>query len=100
MIRFKDFVPRMTEAPGLLKLAEYESFEKAVEAANEWIRENRVYVLQLETVVLPNIWSPFEEGTTDPSLGTRGGAPSHWHQFLRVWYDAEPSADGRGPFLE
>ena len=76
----------MVTAPGLLKLAEYEPFEAAVAAANEWLAENHVRVINLETVVLPNIWSPFEDGTTDSSLGTRGGAPSHWHQFLRPDY--------------
>ncbi|MDP6443220.1 MAG: hypothetical protein QGG36_28535 [Pirellulaceae bacterium] len=86
---FRDFVPQMTQDPGILRMAEYEDFEEAVVEANQWVRQNRIHVLQIETVVLPNIWSPYEEGTTDSSLGTRGGAPSHWHQFVRVWFETD-----------
>ncbi len=86
MISFKDFVPRMTDTPGLLKPAEFESFELAVEAANLWIKETGVELVQLETVVLPNIWSHYEEGSADSSLGIPLGSPSHWNQFLRCWY--------------
>jgi hypothetical protein len=44
-------------------------------------------VLNVETVVLPNIWSRFEEGSRDPALGISGDSPSHWHQFIRVWFE-------------
>ena len=44
-------------------------------------------VLNVETVVLPNIWSPYEEGSADVALGTSGEMPSHWHQFIRCWYE-------------
>lgn len=86
MIQFKDFIPQIVSDPGLFKLAEYETFETAVEAANHWLESHPVKLVQLETVVLPNIWSKFEEGTIDGSLGTTNSGPSHWHQFLRVWY--------------
>jgi hypothetical protein len=86
MIQFRDFVPKMTAPPGFFKLAEYESFEAAVAAANQWIRESRIDLVNIETVVLPNIWSGWEKGSTDTSLGTSGESPSHWHQFVRVWY--------------
>ena len=26
------------------------------------------------------------DGTTDASLGLSVGSPSHWHQFVRIWY--------------
>lgn len=86
MIQFKDFVPEMTAEPAFLKEAEHESFDKAVVAANQWIHDNKIKVINIETVVLPNIWSRWEEGSTDTSLGTSGESPSRWHQFLRVWY--------------
>jgi hypothetical protein len=85
MMCFRDFVPKMLSSPKLFKAGEYESFEAALHAANEWINENNLRVLNLETVVLPNIWSKWEEGTTDVALGT-SAEPSHWHQFIRVWY--------------
>ena len=86
MIGFKDFVPRMLAEPGLFKAGEYESFAAAVEAANRWIKEYDIKVLNVETVVLPNIWSRWEEGSKDVSLGTSGDSPSRWHQFVRCWY--------------
>jgi len=89
MIDFKDFVPRMVSEAAFLKTAEYESFEEALLAANAWIHENKIKVLNIETVVLPNIWSRWEEGSTDTSIGTSGDSPSHWHQFIRVWYRGE-----------
>jgi hypothetical protein len=86
MIQFRDFVPKMLAAPALFKAGEYESIETAVAAANDWMKESNVKVLNIETVVLPNIWSRYEEGTSDVALGTSGEMPSHWHQFIRVWY--------------
>ena len=89
MISFKDFVPEMISQPGFLKAAEHESFDEAVAAANLWIHQNKIKVVNIETVVLPNIWLRWEEGSTDGSIGTSGDSPSHWHQFERVWYRAE-----------
>ena len=87
MIQFRDFVPRMLSAPAFFRVGEYESFEAAVEAANQWIREQQIDVLNIETVVLPNIWSRWEGGSNDVALGTSGEMPSHWHQFIRCWYE-------------
>ena len=86
MIRYQDFVPQMTAPAAFLTPAEYESFDQALHAANAWIKENEIRVVNLETVVLPNIWSRWEQGSNDTSLGTSGESPSHWHQFIRVWY--------------
>jgi len=86
MIRFKDFVPRMLAEPGLFKAGEYQSMDEALAAANDWIKENEINVTNVETVVLPNIWSRWEEGSTDTALGTSGDSPSRWHQIIRVWY--------------
>ena len=86
MIQFRDFVPEMLAAPKLFKAGEYESMEAALAAANAWIKEFDIKIINVETVVLPNIWSRYEEGTADVALGTSGEMPSHWHQFVRVWY--------------
>ena len=55
MIQFKDFVPRMIAAPGLFKAGEYESIEEALSAANRWIKESGISVINVETVVLPKL---------------------------------------------
>jgi len=87
MIRYRDFAPRRTPG-GLLHADRYESFDGAVSAAEAWIIESKVDVISLETVVLPNIWSKDEQGTTDASVETEQAmtAVNEWNQFLRVWY--------------
>ncbi len=85
MLKYKDFVPEQIKAPGLFDHGEHESFDHAVQACNQWLAQHPVTLVNLETVVLPNIWSRWEEGSTDASLGT-GDSPSRWHQFLRCWY--------------
>ena len=82
---FRDFAPQMLSGFGLFKVAEYETFQAAVAAANQWIREEKIQLVQLETVVLPNIWRSVEEGTADASLNATGNIAT-WHQFVRVWY--------------
>ena len=86
MLKYKDFVPRQLSAPGLFKEGEFENFDDAVAAANRWLADSQVKLVKLETVVLPNIWSRWEEGSVDASIGTSGDSPSRWHQFLRCWY--------------
>jgi len=93
MIAYRDFVPQQTKPAGFLSPAEHESFDAAVAAANAWLLENHVRVVNIETVVLPNIFSRFEEGSADSSLGTSGESPSHWHQFIRVWYQTEVNVE-------
>ena len=86
MLQFRDFVPKQLHEPGLFKQGEYESFQAALDHANQWIDEDGIRVVNVETVVLPNIWSHWEEGSQDTSLGIGGGAGSRWYQFVRVWY--------------
>lgn len=98
MLAFLDFVPQaQTETKTQWNLhtvhrVESRSFTDAVVAANAWIQQYGIKVLQFETVVLPNVWAPGEEGSTDGSLavqdtGDHNTRVSHWHQFLRVWYE-------------
>ncbi len=89
MIWFRDFVPQIVQQPGFFQPGEYESFEEALELANQWIEASGVEIVSVETVVLPNIWSPYEEGSTDTALPPSGEMASHWHQFIRVWYRAD-----------
>ena len=86
MIAYRDFVPRMLAEPGIFKAGDYESMEAALAAANQWMNDESVALVHIETVVLPNIWSRWEEGSSDTALGTSGDSPSRWHQFIRIWY--------------
>src|SRR5205823_14856084 len=61
MLAFRDFVPRQLRSPhfglsfGAIE-GDYETFEDAVAAARAWLAEERPTVIQIETVVLPDIW--------------------------------------------
>ena len=90
MIKFQDFVPEQVEKPRMFKKASYESLDAAMERMNEWRRKNFTYrILNVETVVLPNIHLKAEEGSTDVDLQTEAEFSSSWHQFIRVWYVRE-----------
>ncbi len=91
-MKYIDFVPKQLKAPGLVSQGVYESFDEAVAAANAWLNANPVQLINFETVVLPNIWNRWEEGSIDASISTSGDSPSRWHQFLRCWYQDLPSA--------
>ena len=78
----------MKASPGLFREGEFESFQEAVDAANDWMSTENIRLISIETVVLPNIWSKYEEGSEDVSLGIAGDSPSRWHQFLRCWYQS------------
>jgi hypothetical protein len=93
MIAYRDFVPRQLSAPNrfgsqfsLAVQGEHETLDVALTAANDWISEEGIQLMNFETVVLPNIWEPAETGANDPSLRT--GTTPQWHQFIRVWYHA------------
>ena len=87
MIQFKDFVPQQRTPPGFFSRADYEEFEATVERANHWIGSANVRVINVETVVLPNIHNAGEDGSTDPDLRAAGEVSTNWHQIVRVWYE-------------
>ena len=81
MYHFKDFAPQPIKR-SFFK-TDYESFEEVLVTANAWIRDHKIEVLNIETVVLPNMGSG--GGTTDMTH-TSSESGSYWLQFLRVWY--------------
>ena len=89
MIAFQDFIPQQLQPPGFLTAAKYEPLESAVKTANQWIHQYGVKVLNVETVVLPNMNNPGEEGTGDAQVRVSGDMASYWYQFVRVWYTQE-----------
>jgi|SaaInlStandDraft_1057018.scaffolds.fasta_scaffold282405_1 hypothetical protein len=89
MLDYEDFIPRQTSGPGFFSSAEYESFDEALKAANSFVAGRDLKVLNIETVVLPNVWDTSEEGTADASIRTSGDISSTWHQFIRVWYERQ-----------
>ena len=54
-----------------------------------WINSNpNIAIMNVETVVLPNIHRYSEGGSTDPELtvSQTDGQKARWNQFFRVWY--------------
>lgn len=88
MIEFQDFVPQIIDEGGLFTNEKIQDLRSVVEDANQWVLDNNVTVLNVETVVLPNIHRKQEEGSEDVSLRSPGKSSSYWHQFVRVWYKA------------
>ena len=89
MIAFRDFVPPQLQPPGFFTMGQYALIDQVVQTANDWIRQEGVKVLNVETVVLPNMNTAGEEGTGDAMVRTSGDTASFWYQFVRVWYSAE-----------
>jgi len=83
MLGFTDFLPKFT--PGFLS-SRSESLQTVLKDANHWINEHNVNVVNVETVVLPNIHQGGEEGPEDSALRVSGDFSNTWHQFVRVWY--------------
>jgi hypothetical protein len=99
MIAYQDFVPRQLTKAALFQPANFETLRASLLAANRWIEEHGVRVLNIETVVLPNIHHSWEEGSEDTALHASGELRSSWHQFIRVWYERpkDPAAPPRIP---
>ena len=93
MIQFKDFAPRITDRGPFGGPSEYESFSEVVSAANQWIENTTIQVINVETVVLPDRI----EGTSDGVYGVTTsnafypvmisqGLAINYFQCVRVWY--------------
>jgi hypothetical protein len=88
MLAFRDFAPRSLSPPSWSNGAgEWEVLTDALEAANEWVRSQKIDVINVETVVMPcHVDTPAFAETTAPASWINGG---HWHvhrQFIRVWH--------------
>ena len=68
MIQFQDFEPRIIPETGILQPTQYENLDETLQDLNSWIEENEIQVLNIETVVLPNIHKFDEEGTVDVAV--------------------------------
>jgi hypothetical protein len=89
MIAFQDFAPaQLAPAAGGVQC---EPFDRAVVAANTWIQQYSVTVLNVETLLLPNVWNSTARGTLESRLHSSGDMSTHWYQVVRVWFDPEQS---------
>ena len=88
MIDYKDFAPKILEKRTFFKGATFETFEVALAAANAWIKSQTIKVLNIETIVLPILMSQ-ELGPTDANVPAGNLGLGGWHQFIRVWFEAQ-----------
>lgn len=87
VLKYKDFVPNRKSYNIWTGRGKYEPLTSALQGANEWITANPdIELLNIETVVLPNIHEPKEEGSEDVELKHEASLSARWHQFFRVWY--------------
>jgi len=84
--KYKDFFPEVL-SNGFFS-TQHESLTATVARANQWVMAYKVRVINLETVLLPNIKSVEDAG--EVGIRTSGEVSSHWYQVVRVWYDIEP----------
>jgi hypothetical protein len=83
-LAYRDFLPQEQQRGGLFGGVDFSDFDTCVAAMNEWLAQNPVEVIRVETVTLPNIHNISETGSTDTELHTTGHTV--WYQFVRVWY--------------
>jgi hypothetical protein len=89
MIGYKDFFPEVLES-GFFS-TKHETLAATVARANGWIAQSGVRVLNVETVVLPNVKDA--KDASEVGIRTSGEMSSYWYQVVRVWYEGEaPSA--------
>ena len=84
MIYFTDFTPLITKAGGFFASKEFQSMDDVMKDINEWVDKHNAHVINIETVVLPNMHQ--EDGSQDAELRTSGEMSAQWNQFFRVWY--------------
>jgi len=89
-ISYQDFLPRITDES--LFFREHELLSDTVARANEWIAAWNVKVINVETVLLPNVDGPVDASRT--ALRTSGRVSSHWYQIVRVWHQVVTPAAG------
>jgi hypothetical protein len=81
-IHFQDFFPTILKR-GFFS-DDHENLRATVDRANEWIAERKVRVLNVETVLLPNIDEVAD--ASQVGIRTSGESSSFWYQVIRVWY--------------
>jgi hypothetical protein len=86
MIEYKDFVPEIKKKAGFIIETFSEPLTDTLQQANKWIEQNNVNIINVETVVLPNIHNFQEEGSADTDINVYQKSNSNWHQIIRVWY--------------
>lgn len=81
---YKDFAPQVIRRGPFGGVIEVEAFSEAVSAANQWIENRSVQVMNIETVVLPLNSNSTNHGAYGFTIVN--GVAVNWYQCVRVWY--------------
>ena len=87
MLKMKDFLPQPDKPPALFSKQIYETLEDTVAAAGEWLKTSGVKLVQIETVIVPNLRK--EDRSQAARFSVSYSIDSQWYQFIRVWYEEE-----------
>jgi hypothetical protein len=79
---YKDFLPILLES-GFFK-KKFEDLPTTLVRANKWLATSGLKIVNVETVLLPNVSREAE--TSISCLFTGGETASAWIQVIRVWY--------------
>ncbi|MEL6625460.1 MAG: hypothetical protein AAFQ83_14150 [Bacteroidota bacterium] len=85
MIKYKDFVPKYEKRDWVQTPKDFQDFHELLPEINDWLEGDSRRLINIETVVLPNIHKHKERGSKDTDL-MMSGSYDRWHQFVRVWY--------------
>jgi hypothetical protein len=90
-ISYQDFFPMVLKPGKIFTPDVLETLSETVVRTNCWIVQSGVKVMNVETVLLPNV------NHRDPlqsSFYSGGDGRTNWYQIVRVWYELEtPSSD-------
>lgn len=85
-LQCKDFRAPLVEGRGAFSEAKLQPLAQAISAANDWIRDSGVTVVNVETVVLPNLSLLDDTQASDASVLHVDQTVS-WYQIVRVWFE-------------
>ncbi len=90
MIQFKDFTIKMTKPPGFLNNPEFEPLDESLIRMNAWIEKNEIIVLNVETLLMPNIFDgSYNRTSTLGGYKQSSSEANWWYQIFRVWFQEE-----------
>lgn len=81
-IGYRDFFPILLES-GFFK-RKFEDLPTTLGRANKWLATSGLKIVNVETVLLPNV--SLEGAASATCLYTGGETASSWLQVIRVWY--------------
>lgn len=90
MIAFKDFIPQVQKRVLGLATA-FESIHEVLTRANRWIELEHIHVVNIETLLLPNL--PGEAEESAPARMTGASSSTSTFQIVRIWYQEQPTTD-------